>query len=118
MSPTGVNLLLLLIFNILLNTCDDICLVYVGGNLILNWLLVALLFTMLPVIHSAYASKQVFPDKQVTMNISQGEMVYCYYGNPEVKNVICDSMVLKDSFTMIDRFLEVLEYGPTTQDLK
>lgn len=53
-----------------------------------------------------------YPPKEVTMNVTKNEMVYCSYGNSAKATVVCDSIELKSRFDLIDRFLEVLEYGP------
>ena len=57
----------------------------------------------------AHAEK--YPPKNVTIEIEKGDMVYCHYGNPNKPNVVCDSIELKDSFTMVDRFMQMLEFG-------
>jgi hypothetical protein len=64
-------------------------------------------------IQTVHAEK--YPDKQVLMNISKGDMVYCAYGNKDKPTAICDSIELKSSFMLLDRFLEILEYGPSLE---
>ena len=59
---------------------------------------------------------EIFKEKNATMTVYKGEMVWCTFGNEKHANPICNSLELKNNPALIDQFLQFLEYGMVLDD--